>query len=56
MNAVDTTASREFKVLIRAGSESEAPMKVAAGKFTMIIDEPPRPAARTPDRRRSRSC
>jgi hypothetical protein len=33
--------NREFKVLIRAESESETRMKVAAGKSTMVIDEPP---------------
>jgi uncharacterized OsmC-like protein len=41
MNAIDTTPNREFKVLIRAESESGTRMKVVAGKFTMTIDEPP---------------
>ena len=41
MNAIDATPNREFKVLIRAESESGTRMKVVAGKFTMTIDEPP---------------
>jgi len=33
--------NREFKVLIRARSESPTRMNLSAGKFKMIIDEPP---------------
>ncbi len=41
MDVIDTPSSREFKVLIRAESESATRMRVAAGKFAITIDEPP---------------